>query len=243
MPKRTEPKATQERLPLTKERVLRAAADFADRHGIELLSMRKLGELLGVEAMSLYRHVKNKDEVLDGIVDLVVGEFALPPKGVHWKRALRERAVSAHEVLMRHPWATMLLVSRMNVGPTTFRYLDATIGCLLQAGFSIPMADHANDAMDSYIHGFTLRKLNFPLHPDEYASASAAFLPMIPQTVYPHMYALSKAVAEGRHDGINQLEFGLDLILDGLEKLLEAQRPATKSPRSARKKPVAGRRS
>jgi AcrR family transcriptional regulator len=124
---------------LTKERVLRAAAEFADRHGIELLSMRKLGELLGVEAMSLYRHVRNKDEILDGIVDLVVGEFALPAKDLHWKRAMRGRAISAHEVLLRHPWATMLLVSRIHVGPAMFRYMDATIGCLLGSRFRWPI--------------------------------------------------------------------------------------------------------
>lgn len=198
--------------------MLRAAVTLVDEIGIAALSMRKLGVVLGVEAMSLYKHVSNKDDILDGIVDLVVGEFEVPAIGVDWKGAMRRRAMSAHQVLMRHPWATMLVVSRLNVGPEMLRYVDATIGCLRAAGFSYPMADHAWNAVDSYIYGFTLQTLNFPLEPREYAKMAKAFLPRIPEDEYPDLHGMSRHVIDGHHDGLHHVEFGLDLILDGLER-------------------------
>ena len=213
-------KAKQPRKPLNRDRVLQAALAFADEFGIETLSMRKLGEVLNVEAMSLYKHVANKDEILDGMVDLVAAEIEVPVIGGDWKKAMRRRAISAHHVLLRHPWATMLIVSRANVGGAMLRYIDATIGCLREAGFSYPMADHAWNAIDCYVYGFTLQKLNFPFKPSEYAQMAEAFLPMIPVSQYPYLHGLSLQVVKGEHDGIQQLELGLDLILDGLEKML-----------------------
>src|SRR5262249_42115808 len=118
------------RTPLSRERVLQAAVKLADEIGVEALVMRRLGDQLGAEAVALYRHVASKDDILDGIVDIVAGEIELPAVGGDWKHAMRGRATSAHEVLLRHPWATMLLVSRANVGPAMLRYVDATIGCL-----------------------------------------------------------------------------------------------------------------
>ena len=211
------------REPLSRERVLRTALALADEIGIEALSMRRLGEELGVEAMSLYRHAENKDDILDGIVDLVAGEIELPVIGGDWKAAMRRRAISAHEVMMRHRWATMLVVSRMNIGPAMLRYIDATIGCLREAGFSYEMADHAWNALDSHVYGFTLQKLNFPLKPEEYVHAAKAFLHLIPSETHPYMHGLSVDIIEGRHDGLHDLEFGLDLILDGLEKKLRSR--------------------
>lgn len=204
---------------LSKERVLQAAVTLADEIGIAALSMRKLGEVLGVEAMSLYRHVASKDELLAGIVDIVAGEFELPAVGANWKKAMRRRSISAHAALLRHPWATLLLVSRVNVGPAMLRYVDATIGCLREAGFSYAMEDHAWNALDSYVYGFTLQKLNFPFEPEEYAKVAKAFLPMIPADTLPYLNGLSQQVIDGYHDGLHQLEFGLDLLLDGLDKL------------------------
>ncbi len=131
----TNSKKQRKRAPLTKERVLRTAVALADKIGIGSLSMRRLGQALGVEAMSLYKHVSNKEDILDGIVDLVVAEIDLPTVDDDWKSAIRRRATSAHAVLMRHPWVTMLLVSRANVGPAMLSYVDATIGCLREAGF------------------------------------------------------------------------------------------------------------
>jgi AcrR family transcriptional regulator len=207
------------RAGLSKERVLRAAVTLADEIGLGSLSMRKLGEALGVEAMSLYRHVANKDAILDGIVDIVAGEFEPPAVGGHWQAAMRRRAVAAHAALVRHPWATMLIVSRANVGPAMLHYVDATIGCLREAGFSYAMADHAWNALDSYVYGFTLQKLNFPFEPHEYATMAKAFLPMIPADRFPHLNGMSQQVIDGQHDGLHSLEFGLDLILDGLDRL------------------------
>ena len=206
---------------LSKERVLKTAIKFTDKHGIESLSMRKLGQLLGVEAMSLYNHVANKDAILDGIVDTVVSEIDVPTVGGEWRSEMRRRAISAHEVLVRHAWATQLIVSRPNVGPSMLRYVDATIGCLVKAGFTYPTADHAWNAIDSYVYGFTLQKLNFPFKPKEYAKVAKAFLPMIPPDQYPFLNRMSQQVISGDHDGLHDLQFGLDLILDGLEKLRE----------------------
>jgi AcrR family transcriptional regulator len=212
-------KKSRVRAPLSKERVLAAAVALADGEGLAALSMRRLGEALGVEAMSLYRHVANKEDILDGIVDMVVGEIAAPEVGGAWQAAMRRRAVSAHAVLMRHPWATMLLVSRANVGPAMLRYVDATIGCLRAAGFSFVTADHAWNAIDSHVYGFTLQRLNFPFKPEEYAKMAQLFLPQLPAGAFPHLVGMSMEVIAGRHDGLHDLGFGLDLILEGLERV------------------------
>lgn len=209
------------RPPLSRERILRAAIDMADIDGIESLSMRKLAQVLGVEAMSLYNHVANKEDLLDGIVDIAVGEIDLPPREADWQEAMRQRATSAHAVLLRHPWASMLIVSRINVGPAMLSYVDATIGCLLEAGFSYEMADRAWNAIDSYIYGFALQELNFPFDPAEYASAAKEFLPLVPADKYPYLNGLSQEVIAGRHDGIQDFEFGLELVLNSLQRLLE----------------------
>jgi AcrR family transcriptional regulator len=208
-------------LPLSRERVLRAALRMADEEGIEALSMRKLALKLGVKAMSLYNHVTNKDDILDGIVDMVVGEIEVPDIAIEWKTAMLRRAISAHGVLLRHPWATMAIVSRMNVGPAMLRYIDATLGCLREAGFSFEMADHAWNAIDSHIYGFTLQELNFPLEPSEYSEAAKNFVSFIPRDRYPYFHQLTHYVMEGRYDGLHDFEFGLGLILDGLEGLRE----------------------
>jgi AcrR family transcriptional regulator len=224
MREKTSKTASAGRVPLTRERVLRTALRMADRDGIEALSMRTLAETLKFKPMSLYNHVASKDDLLDGLVELVAGEIELPSIGAGggWKAAMRRRATSAHAVLMRHPWATMLFVSRVNIGPSVLRYVDATIGCLREAGFSYPMADYAWNALDAYIYGFTLQKLNFPFDPSEYASAARQFLPMIPVERFPHLNGMSQEIIAGRHDGLHQLELGLDLLLDGLERLLTA---------------------
>jgi AcrR family transcriptional regulator len=207
------------RPPLTRAKVLSAALRMADKGGIEALSMRNLAQALKVEAMSLYNHVVSKEDILDGLVELVASEIDVPRSGGDWKAAMRQRASSAHAVLTRHSWATMLFVSRVNVGPNMLRYVDATIGCLRAAGFSYPMADHAWTALDAYIYGFTLQKRNFPLDPSEYASAAKQFLPLIPVEQYPYLNGMSQEVIAGRHDGLHQLEFGLELILAGLETM------------------------
>ncbi|MBW0270487.1 AcrR family transcriptional regulator [Nocardia sp. MH4] len=182
--------------------------------------MRKLAKAVGVEAMSLYNHVANKDDLLDGIIDLVVAEIYVPGADGDWRTELRRRAVSAHEVLLRHRWATGLLGSRVNVGPAMLRYIDATLACLITAGFTYEQADRAWNALDSHIYGFTLQAINFPLDPSEYASAAQRFLPLIPTETHPHMHALAALVIDGTHSGTADFTFGLDLLLDGLARLL-----------------------
>jgi AcrR family transcriptional regulator len=209
------------RAPLSRERVLSTAVGLADRGGLELLSMRKLAAALRVEAMSLYHHVASRDDLLDGMVERVVSEIQAPEPGVPWKEAMRRRAISAHAVLRRHPWATALLMSRINVGAVMLHYIDATVGCLRQAGFSIALADRAWNALDCYIYGFTLHEQKFPVDPEEYASAAQHFLPMLSPETYPHMREMAEQVADGSYDGLLDFGFGLELILDGLERLLE----------------------
>lgn len=210
------------RKPLSKPLVLQAAIGLADEAGIATLSMRKLAQRLGVEAMSLYNHVANKEALFDGMVDSVIGEIGLSglESDTDWKAAMRHRAHSAHQMLLRHPWASQLIVSRINIGPANLRYLDATIACLHQAGFSYPMADRAWNAIDSHIYGFTLQELNFPFEPSEYAGAAQDYLALIPASQYPHMNAMAQQVISGIHSGVQDFEFGLELILDGLERLL-----------------------
>lgn len=207
------------RAPLTTEKVLKTALRMADKKGIESLSMRNLGQALKVEAMSIYNHVPSKESLLDGLVELVVGELEPPEVGSEWRGAMRRRALTAHRVLMQHPWATMLLVSRMNIGPNMLRYIDRTVGCLREAGFSWAMADHAWNTLDAFVYGFTLQRLNFPLEPQQYAPAAQQFLPMIPVEQFPYMNGLSQEIIAGRHDGLQHLELGLELLLNGLEQL------------------------
>ncbi|MEZ2226524.1 TetR/AcrR family transcriptional regulator C-terminal domain-containing protein [Microcoleus sp.] len=209
---------TAPQVPLSRERVLRAAIRMADEGGIESLSMRKLAQELGVQAMSLYNHVANKDDILDGIVDIVASEIEVPNLGVDWKTAMRRRATSAHEVLVRHPWATLAIVSRVNVGPAMLRYVDATLGCLCEAGFSLEMADRVWNAIDSHIYGFTLQELNFPFEATEYSEAAKTGLSLIPADKYPYLNRLTHYVIEGDYDGIHDFEFGLELLLNGLDQ-------------------------
>ncbi len=219
MAKMSDPKKAP-RSPLSRELVLRTAIAIADASGLDSLSMRKLGQELGVVAMSLYNHVANKEDVLDGIVDIVVGEIDVPEIGADWKAVMRRRATSAHEVLLRHPWASMVIVSRVNVGPAMLRYVNATVGCLREAGFSYEMADRAWNSIDSHIYGFTLQELNFPFDPSEYADAAESFLPQLPTKEYPYMRALAQTVIDGTHHGLHDFEFGLELLLEGLDRTI-----------------------
>jgi len=205
------------RLPLTRERVLEAGIALADERGLGPLSMRLLADALGVKAMSLYNHVAHKDDLIDGMVDIIAGRITLPVAGGDWKSAMRQRAVSAREVFLKHPWTPLLVVSRINIGPAMLRLIDATLGCLHAAGFSYEAADQAWNALDSHLYGFTLQELNFPLEPGRYASAARDFLPMLPAVQYPHMRALTESVISGRHSGLHDFQFGLNLLLDGLD--------------------------
>jgi AcrR family transcriptional regulator len=218
MPTELESNAAR-RTPLSRERVLRAAVALADRSGIDSLTMRRLGQELGVEAMSLYNHVANKDEILDGIVDLVLSDIEVPGPGTHWKTAMRHRAISAHQVLLAHPWAAQLIMSRFNIGPGMTRYLDATLGRLRAGGFSIEGALDAWNTLDSHLYGFTLQKLNLPFEVEDTQQVSADVLGQIPADEFPHVVEVITAIMQsGREENF---EYGLDLILDGLERALD----------------------
>lgn len=211
------------RPPLSRERVLDAALGLADADGIESLTMRKLGQALGVEAMSLYNHVANKDELLDGMVDLVFGEIGLPTAGDDWRAAMRQRAVTARHVLKRHRWAVGLMESRRSPGPATLRHHDAVIGALRQAGFSVELTAHAFSALDSYIYGFALQEASLPFESgDETAELAQEILAALSPEEYPHLTELAvEHVLRPGYDYGDEYQFGLDLILDGLERARE----------------------
>ncbi len=208
------------RAPLSRERVLRTALDLADRGGIESLSMRKLGRALGVEAMSLYNHVSSKEDVLDGLADIVIGEIEVPASGDDWKAAMRRRAISAREMLSRHPWAGGVIDSRTTISPTRSRYPEAVIGSLRQAGFSVEMAVHAFFTLDSYIYGFAVQERNLPSGtPEELAGIAETTLAALPAAEFPHLReVIVEYVMKASFDYANEFEFGLDLMLDALER-------------------------
>jgi AcrR family transcriptional regulator len=214
-------KRAQRRAPLTRERVREAAIKLADQGGIESLSMRKLGQELGVEAMALYYHFANKDEVLDGIVDLVHSEIDLPATGADWKTAMRQRAISVREVLSRHRWAIGLMESRTNPGPANLRHHDAVIRSLRAAGFDIAMAAHAYSLLDSYIYGFALTKMNLPFDTsEEVAEVAQSMLQPFPLNEYPNLVEmLTEHVIKPGYDYGDEFEYGLDVILDGVERV------------------------
>jgi AcrR family transcriptional regulator len=208
------------RIPLNRERVLHAAVALADESGSESLSMRKLGEAVGVEAMSLYHHVANKDDLLDGMIDVVFGEIELPSDGGDWKRAMRQRALSARRVLARHRWAIRFMESRTSPGPATLRHHDAVLGCLRNAGFSVRLAAHAFSVLDSYIYGFALQERSLPFDtPQQTAELAQELLARFPVDEYPHLAELTtQHVLQPGYDYGNEFAFGLDLILDGLDR-------------------------
>jgi AcrR family transcriptional regulator len=201
--------------------VLEVAVDLADRNGLEAPSMRKLGEALGVEAMSLYSHVANKDDLLDGMIDAVFTEIDLPSADDGWRIAMRQRAVSVREVLRRHRWAIGLMESRTSPGPATLAHHDAVIGVLRAGGFSVPQTAHAFSVLDSYIYGFALQEKGLPFQTaDEAAEVAQAMFARIPVDRYPHVVELATQHAlQPGYDYGAEFEFGLDLILDGLERL------------------------
>ena len=207
---------------LTRDRVLRGAMAVADSAGLSGLTMRSLADELGVKPMAVYHHVANKDEILDGIVDLVFGEIELPSTEGEWRSELRRRGRSARSVLRRHPWATPLMESRLNPGPATLRHHDAVIGTLRAAGFSITLTAHAYALLDGHLYGTALQEAGLPADSREMLPEMAeAILARFPTETYPHLAELTtKHVLAPGYDFGNEFDFGLDLILDGLERAL-----------------------
>lgn len=215
------------RTPLSRERVLQGAVDFADTHGFNSLTMRALGEALGVEGMALYKHVTNKRDLLDGMVDLVLSEVELPSPGQEWKSELRQGSVSILKTLLRHPWAPQLIVSGGGgPGPATTRQMNAILGTLREGGFSVEMTHHAYHVLDVYVKGVALARVSFPFKKEDMAGMAETFLKGFPAADYPYVVEHIKYHLETGVLGEGDFEFGLDLLLDSLERLPD--RPVTR---------------
>jgi len=211
------------RAGLSREQVLAAAVQYADREGLSSLSMRRLGEELGVEAMSLYTYVSGKDDLLDGMVDAVFAEIELPGPRTGWRNAVRRRTVSAREVLSRHPWATPLMNSRSTPGANTLRHLDVVLGYFRRGGFTVAQTAHAISAVDAYLYGFALTDVSLPFDtPDQTAELAAQILAGMPAEEFPYLRELTTGhVLQPGYDYGAEFEPGLDLVLDGLARLLD----------------------
>ncbi len=203
---------------LHRDKVLRAAIDLADRDGLERVTMRTVARRLRAEAMSLYRHVANKEDLLDGMVDLVFAEIELPSADAGWKASMRERAVSAREVLVRHPWAIALMESRAVPGPANLRHHDAVVAVLLGAGFSSAEVTRVYNLLDSYIYGFAIQEQALPVAtPEELAAFGDEILARLPADEYPHLARVSRELLDSGFDYRAEFDAGLDIVLDALE--------------------------
>jgi AcrR family transcriptional regulator len=208
---------------LSRERVLRAAMAHADEGGLEAVTMRKVAEELEVAPMALYRHVANRDDLVDGMVDIVFSEIELPAAGADWKTAMRERAISVRDAMLRHRWAIGLMESRTNPGPANLRHHNAVIGSLRAAGFAMAMAAHAYSLLDSYIYAFELTNMNLPFETTtDIAEMAESMLEPFPVGEYPNLAAfISEHAMKPGYDYANEFEYGLDVLLDGLERVGE----------------------
>jgi AcrR family transcriptional regulator len=211
--------ATTRRKPLTRERVLGAALDLVDEQGIDALSMRKLGQSLGYEAMSLYNHVANKDDLLDGILDLVLAEME-PPDPDGGLTAIRSSALSAHEALTRHPWAAGLLMTPTHIRPARLEFMNALLGALRNAGLSAETTYHAYHVLDAHIIGFSLWASTHGSVPVDIENVRGFLDRMLPADTYPHLHEHGmQHLEDGPHKDVTAFEYGLDLVLDSLERV------------------------
>ena len=218
-------KSAEGRTPLSRDRVLTVAVAVADRDGIEGLSMRRLGQELGVDAMALYRHVQSKDDLLDGILEMVVGEIDRTRSDGTWKHALREQVIAARRVMLRHPWARRVLEERGTAGVAIIGYVESILAILLDGGYTLDLAHHTLHVMGSRIFGFSQDLFDDSGRSDPSPEA-AANLAQVMAERYPRVTALAGSVSHegvlGRCDDDFEFAFGLDLILDGLERRLAA---------------------
>ena len=207
------------RAPLSRELVLQTALRLADQGGLVSLTMRRLGQELGVEAMAMYYYFANRDLIVDGIVDLVFAEIDLPSDDGDWKAAMRRRAISLRDVLLRHRWAIGLMESRRDGGPANLRHHDAVIGSLRAGGMDIPMAAHAYSLLDSYIYGFALTKMTLPFDTGaEIAEVAQGLRQAFDLDAYPHLVEMIGHAMQPGYDYGDEFEYGLDAILDSLER-------------------------
>lgn len=217
-------RSRKDRIPLWRDRVLRTALTHVDAAGLEGFTMRGLAQVLDVAPMALYRHVANKDDLIDGMIDLVFAEIELPPVELDWKPWMRRRAIGVRAALVRHPWAIGLMESRRRPGPATLRHHDAVIGRLRASGFSIPMAAHAYSLMDAYIYGFAMNEASLPSDPAlETSELAAVMAAQLPADQYPHLAEFTvRHVLQPGYDYGEEFAYGLDLILDALDRAQSA---------------------
>lgn len=206
---------------LSKQRVVREAILLADREGVDGLSMRRLAGALDAGAMSLYRYVASKEELLDAMIDIVFDEIELPPEGTDWQSAMRQEALSTRQVLARHPWAISLMESRTSPGPANLRHREAVTACLRKAGFSVLMATHANWLINSYVYGHALQEASLPFgNADELAEMTeGVYLPQLPADEFPYLNESAAELIAAGYDPAEEFGFGLDLVLNALESL------------------------
>jgi AcrR family transcriptional regulator len=214
------------RKPLSRARVLRAAVALADAAGLEAFSMRGLALELGVVPMALYKHVANKEELLDGMVDIVFSEIELPSEEVDWRSAMRRRAVSTRDALGRHSWAIGMMESR-HPGPANLRNHNAVMGCLRKAGFAFEVAVHAYSLQDAYIYGFALQEKDLAFEtPDSAGEAAQRRAETIGALEdYPYLVEIASKLPESGYDSASEFAWGLDLVLDALDRLRHAAAP------------------
>lgn len=206
---------------LSRSLVLRGAVEVADAGGMGALTMRSLADALKVKPMSIYHHVANKDEVLDGIVDIVFSEIELPAIGGEWQSGMRRRAASAREAMRRHPWAIGLVQTRTSPGPATLKHHDAVIGTLREAGFSVEMTAHAFALIDAYVYGFALSEATLPINgPEAVTEVAEQMMDQSSPKDYPYLveFSVEHVMKPGYNYG-REFEFGLDLLLDGVARL------------------------
>jgi len=215
---------TKAREPLSRDRILATALQLVDEGGLEALSMRKLGQALGFEAMSLYNHVANKDDVIDGILDLVLAEGEPPSPSGDWDAAVRESAISVHAALRRHPWAPPVVMAPGRIRPARLHYMDSLLGRLREAGFSAETTYHAYHVLDGHIFGFSLWEASHSFSDQDAAEIAEAFDRLIPAAEYPYLREHGEQhFAEGPQHDVSAFEYGLDLILDGLRRVRAAE--------------------
>jgi AcrR family transcriptional regulator len=207
------------REPLSRDRVLRAALAMVDKGGLEALSMRKLAAELGVEAMSLYNHVKSKDDIVAGMLDIVAGEIEFPEGDLEWRQALRARTIAAHKAFVRRPWAARIWMSTTTPSMDRFAQGDAVLRCLREAGLPATTIYSAYHALDGYALGYALQRLDFPYSRKELNRLAKDFLHQFPVDDYPDFAEHVQQHLNPEFTSTDSFEFGLDLILDGLERL------------------------
>ena len=220
-----DPQDAVPRRRLSRKQVLETAISRADQGGLDALTMRTLAEELGVVPGALYRHVANKDDLIDAMIDMVFAEIRLPAGGSDWMTSMRRRAASVLDALTRHRWAIPFMESRRNPGPANLRHHDAVIGKLRSAGFSVAMAAHAYSVLDAYIYGFALTKVSLPFDSSvEAAEVARGMLDPLSPNEYPNLVEfIAEHVAQPGYDYGDEFEYGLEIILEGIERTRQSR--------------------